>query len=70
MTGVQTCALPIYLCNFIPGLLILSIVVIKLIAPNKLLIPDRCKANIGLPVVYVPNVNSCIIYILYIRIPD
>jgi len=35
------------LCNFIPGLLILSIVVIKLIAPNKLLIPDKCKANIA-----------------------
>ena len=25
----------------------LSIVVIKLIEPNKLLIPDKCKANIA-----------------------
>jgi hypothetical protein len=35
------------LCNFIPGLLILSIVVIKFIAPNKLLTPDKCKAKIA-----------------------
>jgi hypothetical protein len=35
------------LCNLIPGLLIFSIVVIKFIAPNKLLIPDKCKANIA-----------------------
>jgi len=35
------------LCNFIPGLLILSMVVIKLVAPNKLLIPAKCKANIA-----------------------
>jgi hypothetical protein len=35
------------LCNFIPGLLILSIVVMKFIAPNKLLIPDKCKANMA-----------------------
>jgi hypothetical protein len=34
------------LCNLIPGLLILSTVVIKFIAPNKLLIPDKCKENI------------------------
>ena len=48
-TAVTTTAQPkrANLCNFIPGLLILSIVVIKLIAPNKLLIPDRCKANIA-----------------------
>jgi hypothetical protein len=35
------------LCNLIPGHLILSIVVIKFIAPNKLLIPDRCKAKMA-----------------------
>ena len=35
------------LCKSIPGLLMLSIVVMKFIAPNKLLIPDRCKANIA-----------------------
>jgi hypothetical protein len=35
------------LCNLIPALLILSIVVIKFIAPNKLLIPAKCKANIA-----------------------
>jgi len=35
------------LCNLIPGLLILSIVVIKFIAPSKLLIPAKCKANIA-----------------------
>jgi hypothetical protein len=35
------------LCNLIPGLLIFSIVVIKFIAPSKLLIPDKCKANIA-----------------------
>jgi hypothetical protein len=35
------------LCNLIPGLLILIIVVIKLIAPNKLLTPARCKAKIA-----------------------
>jgi hypothetical protein len=29
------------LCNLIPGLLIFNIVVIKFIAPNKLLIPER-----------------------------
>jgi hypothetical protein len=48
-TAVTTTAHPnkANLCNFIPGLLILSIVVIKFIAPNKLLIPDKCKANIA-----------------------
>jgi hypothetical protein len=35
------------LCNLIPGLLILSIVVIKFIAPNKLLIPAKCNAKIA-----------------------
>jgi hypothetical protein len=35
------------LCNLIPGVLMFAIVVIKLIAPNKLLIPDKCKANIA-----------------------
>jgi len=35
------------LCNFIPGVLILNIVVIKLLAPSKLLIPDKCRANIA-----------------------
>jgi len=35
------------LCNLIPGVLIFIIVVMKFIAPNKLLTPDRCKANIA-----------------------
>jgi len=35
------------LCSLIPGLLIFIIVVIKLIAPNKLLTPARCKAKIA-----------------------
>jgi len=35
------------LCNFIPGVLILAIVVIKLIDPNRLLTPDKCKAKIA-----------------------
>jgi hypothetical protein len=35
------------LCSLIPGLLIFNIVVIKFIAPSKLLTPDRCKANIA-----------------------
>jgi hypothetical protein len=35
------------LCNLIPGALIFNIVVIKLMAPNKLLIPERCKAKIA-----------------------
>jgi hypothetical protein len=35
------------LCNFIPGVLILTIVVMKFIDPNKLLTPERCKANIA-----------------------
>jgi len=35
------------LCSLIPGLLIFNIVVMKFIAPSKLLIPDKCKANIA-----------------------
>jgi hypothetical protein len=48
-TAVTTTAQPnkANLCNLIPGLLIFNIVVIKFIAPNKLLTPDRCKANIA-----------------------
>jgi hypothetical protein len=34
------------LCNLIPGALIFNTVVIKFIAPNRLLIPAKCKANI------------------------
>ena len=37
----------INLCNLIPGLLILNVVVIKFIAPSKLDIPDRCNPNIA-----------------------
>jgi hypothetical protein len=48
-TAVITTAHPnkANLCNLIPGLLIFNIVVMKFIAPNKLLIPDRCKAKIA-----------------------
>jgi hypothetical protein len=48
-TAVITTAHPnkANLCSLIPGVLILTIVVIKLIAPNKLLIPERCKAKIA-----------------------
>jgi hypothetical protein len=48
-TAVTTTAHPnkASLCNRIPGLLILSIVVMKLTAPNKLLIPERCNPNIA-----------------------
>jgi hypothetical protein len=35
------------LCNLIPGLLIFNTVVMKFMAPNKLLTPARCKANIA-----------------------
>lgn len=35
-----------FLCNLIPGVLIFTIVVMKFIAPNKELTPDKCKANI------------------------
>jgi hypothetical protein len=48
-TAVITTAHPnkANLCSLIPGVLILTIVVIKLIAPNKLLTPERCKAKIA-----------------------
>jgi hypothetical protein len=35
------------LCNFTPGVLIFNIVVIKFIAPSKLLIPAKCKLKIA-----------------------
>ena len=35
------------LCNRIPGLLMFKIVVMKFIAPNRLLTPDKCNANIA-----------------------
>jgi hypothetical protein len=34
------------LCSLIPGLLMFIVVTMKFIAPSKLLIPDKCKANI------------------------
>jgi len=37
----------INLCNLIPGLLILNVVVMKFIAPSKLEIPDKCSPNIA-----------------------
>jgi hypothetical protein len=48
-TAVTTTAHPnkANLCNLIPGLLMFKIVVMKFIAPNKLLTPARCKANIA-----------------------
>lgn len=48
-TAVTTTAHPnkANLCNLIPGLLIFKMVVIKFIAPSRLLIPDRCKAKIA-----------------------
>jgi len=48
-TAVTTTAHPnkANLCNLIPGLLIFNIVVMKFIAPSKLLTPDRCKAKIA-----------------------
>jgi hypothetical protein len=48
-TAVTTTAHPnnANLCNLIPGLLIFNIVVMKFTAPSKLLIPDRCNANIA-----------------------
>jgi hypothetical protein len=48
-TAVTTTAHPnkANLCNLIPGLLMFNIVVIKFIAPSKLLIPERCRANIA-----------------------
>ena len=35
------------LCNLIPGHLMLRIVDMKFMAPNRLLTPDKCKANIA-----------------------
>jgi hypothetical protein len=48
-TAVTTIAHPnkANLCNLIPGALMFNIVVIKFIAPNKLLTPERCNANIA-----------------------
>jgi hypothetical protein len=48
-TAVTTTAHPnkANLCNLIPGLLIFKIVVMKFIAPNNELIPDRCSAKIA-----------------------
>jgi len=48
-TAVITTAQPnkANLCNLIPGLLIFNIVVMKFIAPSKLLTPDKCNANIA-----------------------
>jgi hypothetical protein len=37
----------INLCNLIPGLLILKVVVMKFIAPKRELIPDKCSPNIA-----------------------
>jgi len=48
-TAVTTTAHPnsANLCNLIPGLLMFSIVVMKFIAPNKLLTPAKCSAKIA-----------------------
>jgi hypothetical protein len=48
-TAVITTAQPnkANLCNRIPGLLIFITVVIKLIAPSKLLTPAKCRPNIA-----------------------
>jgi len=48
-TAVITTAQPnnANLCNLIPGVLIFTTVVMKFIAPNKLLIPDKCKEKIA-----------------------
>jgi hypothetical protein len=47
-TAVTTTAQPnkVVLCNFIPGDLIFNIVVMKFIAPNIELTPDKCNPNI------------------------
>jgi hypothetical protein len=37
----------INLCNLIPGLLMLNVVVMKFIAPSKELIPERCNPKIA-----------------------
>ena len=48
-TAVITTAQPnnANLCNLIPGLLMFNIVVMKFIAPNRLLTPDNFRANIA-----------------------
>jgi len=48
-TAVTTTAHPnnVTLCKFIPGDLIFNIVVIKFIAPNIELTPDKCKPNMA-----------------------
>jgi hypothetical protein len=48
-TAVITTAHPnkANLCNLIPGLLIFNIVVMKFIAPSKLLTPDKCKPKMA-----------------------
>jgi len=48
-TAVTIIAHPnkVNLCNRIPGVLIFITVVIKLTAPNKLLTPAKCRANIA-----------------------
>jgi len=48
-TAVTTTAHPnkANLCNLIPGLLMFNIVVIKFIAPSRLLTPARCSAKIA-----------------------
>jgi hypothetical protein len=48
-TAVITTAQPnsANLCNLIPGLLIFNIVVMKFMAPRRLLIPDKCNPNIA-----------------------
>jgi len=48
-TAVITTAQPnnASLCNLIPGLLIFNIVVMKFIAPSRLLIPDKCNPKIA-----------------------
>lgn len=35
------------LCSLIPGLLIFNIVVIKFMAPKRLLTPDKCRAKMA-----------------------
>jgi len=37
----------INLCNLIPGLLMLNVVVMKFIAPKRELIPERCNPKIA-----------------------
>jgi len=48
-TAVITTAHPnkANLCNLIPGVLIFTIVVMKLIDPNKELTPEKCRAKIA-----------------------